>query len=407
MIQIEGGVCAAKGFAAAGVASGIKKEEKKDMALVLSEVPAVCAGVFTTNLVKAFCVQRNQKLVKADQKIQAFVANSGCANACTGEEGRQNNETEARHMAKALGIEPEAVLTAATGVIGAQLPMEAVLRGTELLAAAKEASKEAALEAATAIMTTDTVPKQAAAEFMLGGKTVRIGGMVKGSGMIHPNMATMLCFLTTDAAISKELLQEALLGCVQESFNRISVDGDTSTNDMALVMANGLAENPAITEKGEDYETFREALRAVTLSLAKDMVRDGEGASKLIEVVVEGAHSDEDAVTLAKSVITSSLVKTAFFGEDANWGRILAALGYSGAPFDPDNVSITFSSAAGSIKLMDHGTPIVFDEEEAARILKEREVSVLAELYQGAGTATAWGSDLTYEYVRINGDYRS
>ncbi len=407
MIQIEGGVCAAKGFAAAGVAAGIKKENKKDMALVYSQVPAVSAGVFTTNLVKAFCVQRNRELVKAGHPIQAFVANSGCANACTGEEGRKNNQTEAEHMAKALGIEPEAVLTAATGVIGAQLPMEAVLSGTELLAQNQDASKEAAFSAATAIMTTDTVPKQAAVEFMLGGKTVHIGGMVKGSGMIHPNMATMLAFITTDAAICKELLQEALLSCVQESFNRISVDGDTSTNDMALVMANGLAENPEIIGKGEDYEAFREALRTVTLSLAKDMVRDGEGASKLIEFIVEGAHSNEDAVTLANSVITSNLVKTAFFGEDANWGRVLAALGYSGAPFDPNNVSITFTSAAGSIQLMDHGTPINFDEEKAAKILAEREVTVLAELFQGEGSATAWGSDLTYEYVRINGDYRS
>ena len=395
MIQIEGGVCAAKGFTAAGVAAGIKKENKKDMALVYSQVPAVSAGVFTTNLVKAFCVQRNRELVKAGHPIQVFVANSGCANACTGEEGRKNNQTEAEHMAKALGIEPEAVLTAATGVIGAQLPMEAVLSGTELLTQNQGDSKEAALAAATAIMTTDTVPKQAA------------GGMVKGSGMIHPNMATMLAFITTDAAICKELLQEALLSCVQESFNRISVDGDTSTNDMALVMANGLAENPEIIGKGEDYEAFREALRTVTLSLAKDMVRDGEGASKLIEVVVKGAHSNEDAVTLAKSVITSNLVKTAFFGEDANWGRVLAALGYSGATFDPNNVSITFTSAAGSIQLMDHGTPIEFDEDKAAKILAEREVTVLAELFQGEGSATAWGSDLTYEYVRINGDYRS
>ena len=223
----------------------------------------------------------------------------------------------------------------------------------------------------------------------------------------RPTGFELAAFITTDAAICKELLQEALLSCVQESFNRISVDGDTSTNDMALVMANGLAENPEIIGKGEDYEAFREALRTVTLSLAKDMVRDGEGASKLIEVVVKGAHSNEDAVTLAKSVITSNLVKTAFFGEDANWGRVLAALGYSGATFDPNNVSITFTSAAGSIQLMDHGTPIEFDEDKAAKILAEREVTVLAELFQGEGSATAWGSDLTYEYVRINGDYRS
>ena len=256
-------------------------------------------------------------------------------------------------------------------------------------------------------MTTDTVPKQAAVELVLGGKTVHIGGMVKGSGMIHPNMATMLAFLTTDAAISKPMLQQALLKSVQESFNMISVDGDTSTNDMALVMANAKAGNPEITAEGPDYGAFLEALSLVSRTLAREMVRDGEGASKFIEVKVHGAHSDVDAVTLSKSVITSSLVKTAFFGEDANWGRVLAALGYSGAPFDPDNVTIEFSSAAGSIRLMNHGTPVVFDEEAAAKILAEREVTVNVELYQGEGGAVAWGSDLTYEYVRINGDYRS
>lgn len=407
MKRIEGGVCAAKGFAAAGIACGIKKNEKKDMALVYSEIPAVGAGVFTTNLVKAFCVQRNQAVLKKEGPIQAFVANSGCANACTGEEGKENNETEAQRMASVLGIPADSVLTAATGVIGAQLPMDAVLYGVGLLAQEKKASKESALAAATAIMTTDTVPKQAAVELVLGGKTVHIGGMVKGSGMIHPNMATMLAFLTTDAAISKPMLQQALLKSVQESFNMISVDGDTSTNDMALVMANAKAGNPEITAEGPDYGAFLEALSLVSRTLAREMVRDGEGASKFIEVKVHGAHSDVDAVTLSKSVITSSLVKTAFFGEDANWGRVLAALGYSGAPFDPDNVTIEFSSAAGSIRLMNHGTPVVFDEEAAAKILAEREVTVNVELYQGEGGAVAWGSDLTYEYVRINGDYRS
>lgn len=407
MKMTEGGVCAAKGFAAAGIACGIKKNEKKDMALVYSEIPAVGAGVFTTNLVKAFCVQRNQAILQKDGPIQAFVANSGCANACTGSEGKENNETEALRMASALGIPAESVLTAATGVIGAQLPMDAVLYGVGLLAQEKKAGKESALAAATAIMTTDTVPKQAAAELVLGGKTVHIGGMVKGSGMIHPNMATMLAFLTTDAAISKPMLQQALLKSVRESFNMISVDGDTSTNDMALVMANGKAGNPEITAEGPDYEAFLEALSLVSRTLAREMVKDGEGASKFIEVKVHGARSDEDAVILSKSVITSSLVKTAFFGEDANWGRVLAALGYSGAPFDPDNVTIEFSSAAGSILLMNHGTPVVFDEAAAAKILAEREVTVHVELYQGEGSAVAWGSDLTYEYVRINGDYRS
>lgn len=404
---INGGVCAAQGFEAAGVAAGVKKNGKKDMALVYSTVPAVGAGVFTTNLVKAFCVQRNQQLANAGHPIQVFVANSGCANACTGAEGKNNNQHEAEVLADLLHVPQESVLTAATGVIGAQLPMQAILNGIKMLAEAKSAGVEAAQNAAEAIMTTDTVSKQVAVEFTMGGKTVHLGGMVKGSGMIHPNMATMLAFITTDAAISQELLHKALLGSVQKSFNMISVDGDTSTNDMAVVMANGLAGNAMVNAEDEDYAAFAQAMQVVTGSLAKEMVKDGEGASKFIEVKVNGAHNDGDAVILSKSVITSSLVKTAFFGEDANWGRILAALGYSGAPFDPDNVTITFTSNAGSILLMDHGTPIVFDEEAAAKILAEREVTVDVELYQGTGSAVAWGSDLTYEYVRINGDYRS
>lgn len=407
MKTIQGGVCAAAGYEAAGVAAGIKKSGAPDMALVYSTVPAVGAGVFTSNLVKAFCVQRNQKLANAGGEIRAFVANSGCANACTGSEGENNNQTEAQQMAELLGLPADTVLTAATGVIGAQLPMEAVLHGVQLLKQNKQSGEEAALQAAQAIMTTDTVPKQVAVEFSVGGHTAKLGGMVKGSGMIHPNMATMLAFLTTDAAISQELLHKALLACVKKSFNMISVDGDTSTNDMALIMANGLAGNTEIQTEDEDYKAFYEALELVTMTLAREMVKDGEGASKFIEVKVHGAKNDQDAVTLSKSVITSSLVKTAFFGEDANWGRVLAALGYSGAPFDPNNVTITFVSAAGSILLMDHGTPIVFDEELASKILAQREVGVEIELYQGEGQATAWGSDLTYEYVRINGDYRS
>ena len=407
MKMINGGVCAAQGFEAAGVAAGVKKNGKKDMAVVYSTVPAVGAGVFTTNLVKAFCVQRNQQLANAGHPIQVFVANSGCANACTGAEGKNNNQHEAEVLAGLLNVPQESVLTAATGVIGAQLPMEAILNGVKMLAEAKKAGVEAAQNAAEAIMTTDTVSKQVAVEFVMGGKTVHLGGMVKGSGMIHPNMATMLAFLTTDAAICQELLHKALLESVQKSFNMISVDGDTSTNDMAIIMANGLAGNTMKTEQDEDYTAFVQAIQLVTSTLAKEMVKDGEGASKFIEVKVNGALCDEDAVTLSKSVITSSLVKTAFFGEDANWGRVLAALGYSGASFDPDNVTIAFTSNAGTILLMDHGTPIVFDEEKAAKILAEREVTVDVDLYQGEGTAVAWGSDLTYEYVRINGDYRS
>ncbi len=403
---IHGGVCAPKGFEAAGIMAGIKKE-KKDMALVYSQIPAVGAAVYTTNLVKAWCVQRNQEMVQRGGPIQAIVANSGCANACTGQEGKENNETVAAAMAAELGIDKNSILTAATGVIGAQLPMDKLLSGVKILKDNMGSSEKKALEGATAILTTDTRPKYIAVECEIGGVPVRIGGMVKGSGMIHPNMATMLCFLTTDAVISKELLQKALSCTVVESYNRISVDGDTSTNDMAMIMANGLAGNAPINEEGEAYEIFAEALQYVNHYLAKEMIRDGEGATKLIEVQVTGAATKEDAVTIAKSIITSQLVKTAFFGEDANWGRVLCAAGYSGARFDPDKVTIRFASAAGEILLMDCGTPIVFDEEKAAAILHEPEVTVYMDLGAEGESAVAWGSDLTYDYVKINGDYRS
>lgn len=406
MKVINGGVCAAKGFAAAGVEAGIKKN-RKDMALVYSAVPAVCAGVFTTNLVKAWCVRRNKELVASGQPIQAVVVNAGCANACTGEEGHNNNIKVAAAMAEELGLAENAVLTGATGVIGAQLPMEAMIRGTKLLKEAVCESVQAADDAAHAIMTTDTVAKQIACEVEIQGKTVHIGGMVKGSGMIHPNMATMLCYLTTDVKIEKELLQKALNKVIVKSFNMISVDGDTSTNDMAVILANGLAENEGIVCEDTAYEAFAGALMDVALYLAKEMVRDGEGATKLIETRIHGASTYEEAVTMAKSVITSELVKTMFFGEDANFGRVLCAMGYSGAAFDPDHVTMKFSSKAGEILLMEDGTPIVFDEEKALAILKEQEIVVDVVLQEGDGEAIAWGSDLTHEYVTINGDYRS
>ncbi len=403
---VEKGVCAAKGFEAAGVCGGIK-HSRKDMALVYSVVPAVAAGVFTTNQVKAWCVRRNQDIIASGNPVQAIIANSGCANACTGEEGKENNIRIAKQLGEVLGIDAGSVVTGATGVIGAQLPMDKLENGIGLLANSKGADGEHALSAATAILTTDTRPKSIAVSANIHGREVHIGGMVKGSGMIHPNMATMLCYLTTDCAITKPLLQKALREAVVESFNMISVDGDTSTNDMAILLANGMAENPTVDMEDEGYREFFEALRHVCLYLAKEMVKDGEGATKFIEVQIHGADTKEHAARMAKSVITSSLVKTAFFGEDANWGRILCAMGYSGAPFNPDTVTIRFQSGAGDILLMDHGTPIVFSEETAAAILREKEITVLVDLEQGEAQATAWGSDLSYEYVKINGDYRS
>lgn len=406
MKTILGGVCAPKGYAAAGVEAGIKKN-RKDMALVYSEVPAVCAGVFTTNLVKAWCVRRNKEIAATEQMVQAIVANAGCANACTGEEGKANNIKVAAAMAEALGLETDMVLTGATGVIGAQLPMDKLIEGTRLLKEAVTASAEAADDAAHAIMTTDTVAKQVACELEVQGKTVHIGGMVKGSGMIHPNMATMLCYMTTDLKIEKTLLQKALKAAIVDSFNMISVDGDTSTNDMAVIMANGMAGNEGVVAEDDDFAAFAKALKEVTMYLAKEMVRDGEGATKVIETRIHGAVSHEEAVIMAKSVITSELVKTMFFGEDANFGRVLCAMGYSGASFDPDHVTMKFMSNAGEILLMDDGTPIVFDEEKALAILKEQDIVVDVILQEGDGEAVAWGSDLTHEYVTINGDYRS
>ena len=403
---IEQGVCAAEGFEAAGVCGGIKKD-RKDMALIYSSAPAVAAGVFTTNQVKAWCVRRNRAIIETGGPVRAIVVNSGCANACTGDEGKENNIQIARQLGAALGIDAGSVVTGATGVIGAQLPMDKIRNGIRLLADSKGADGDHALNAAAAILTTDTRPKQIAVSVDIHGTEVRIGGMVKGSGMIHPNMATMLCYLTTDCAIAKPLLQKALSAAVVESFNMISIDGDTSTNDMAVILANGLAQNPILDGEDEAYQQFAAALRHICLHLAKEMVRDGEGATKFIEVQIHGADTKENAVRMAKSVITSSLVKTAFFGEDANFGRILCAMGYSGAPFDPDKVTMRFQSGAGDILLMDRGTPIVFSEELAAAILQEKEVTVHVELEQGEAQATAWGSDLSYEYVKINGDYRS
>lgn len=403
----EGGVTAAKGFEAAGVEAAVKYQNRKDMALVYSRKPCRAAGTFTTNVVKAAPVLWDKRLVEEAPFVQAIVVNSGIANACTGKQGMDCCEAEAACAGRLLGIPADAVLVASTGVIGMQLPLDRLRAGIEKLAAVKADTEEAGLDAARAIMTTDTVPKQIAVQTQIGGKTVTLGGMCKGSGMIHPNMCTMLGFLTTDVNISRELLQKALREDVVDSFNMISVDGDTSTNDSLLLMANGLAENEEIAEEGADYDEFCRALHFVTTSLAKKMAGDGEGATALFETKVVGAASREDARVLAKSVICSSLTKAAIFGHDANWGRILCALGYSGARFDPENVDLYFESRSGRIHIFSKGVACDYSEEEATEILSDPEVTVLADMHMGDAEATAWGCDLSYDYVKINADYRS
>lgn len=404
---IDGGVTAAKGFLAAGLAAGIKKGNKKDMAMIYSSTPCMAAGTFTTNLVKASPVKWDQEIVYHQPSAQAVVINSGVANACTGSEGMECCQMTAQEAAKVLNIEPTQVLVASTGVIGQQLPMDQIREGVRNLAPLLSGAREASALAAQAIMTTDTVPKEVAVTVELGGRTVTIGGMCKGSGMIHPNMCTMLSFVTTDAAISREMLQKALSDVVKDTYNMVSVDGDTSTNDTVLLLANGMAENPEITEDCKDYETFKEALLYVNTCLAKKIAGDGEGATALFEVKVVGAENKEQAVTLAKSVITSNLTKAAIFGHDANWGRILCAMGYSGAQFDPDRVDLYFESAAGKLQIIENGVAVDYSEEEATRILSEKEVTAVADLKAGDAKATAWGCDLTYDYVKINADYRS
>ena len=403
---INGGVTAPKGFQAIGIAAGIKKG-KKDMAMLYSEAPCAAAGTFTTNVVKAAPVKWDQNIVYHQETAQAVVMNSGIANACTGTEGYGYCEETAKAAAKLLNLDPLQVLTASTGVIGKQLPMDVIKAGIETMVPMLSHSEAAGTLAAEAIMTTDTKKKEIAVQFKLGGKTVTIGGMSKGSGMIHPNMCTMLAFITTDAAISKELLQKALSGSVQDSYNMISVDGDTSTNDTCLLMANGLAGNQKIKEEGQDYDTFKEALDYVNIWLAKHMAADGEGATALFEVKVIGAESKEQAVILSKSIITSNLVKTAICGHDANWGRILCAMGYSGAQFDPEKVDLYFESAAGKLKIIENGVDTGYSEEEATKILSEKEITAIADVKMGEDCAVAWGCDLTHEYVSINADYRS
>lgn len=404
---IEGGVTAVNGFAAASAAAGIKYQNRTDMALVFSKVPAVVAGTFTTNVVKAAPVKWDMQIVKECEKAQAVVLNSGIANACTSKEGELANEAMAQAVAVELGIPVKAVLTASTGVIGVQLPVDKITAGAKPLVKDLGEDLEAGNRAAKAIMTTDTISKEVAVKFTLGGKTVTMGGMSKGSGMIHPNMATMLGVITTDAAISKEMLQKALSADVKDTYNMISVDRDTSTNDTVLLFANGLAGNPVIDCENKEYETFCKALHLVNKTLAKRMAGDGEGATKLLEVTVSGAKTKEDARLLSKSVISSNLVKTAVFGNDANWGRILCALGYAGVDFDPEKVDLFIESVSGKLQLTKNGITTNFDEEMASKILSDKEVTAICDIHQGEASATAWGCDLTYDYVKINGDYRS
>lgn len=407
MKVIDGGVTAAKGYQAASVAAGIKYQNRKDMALIYSEVPCVSAGTFTRNVVKAAPVRWDQEVIKNSNGVQAIIANSGIANACTGEMGMENNKAMAEAVAEKLNLTADMVLTASTGVIGKQLNMEPVFYGINQLVEALSTTIEAGTLAAEAIMTTDTCKKEVAVQFEIEGKTVTVGAMSKGSGMIHPNMGTMLAFLTTDVAISKELLQEALYEDVQSTYNMISIDGDTSTNDSCFLLANGMAGNTAITTKDDNYYRFVEALNVVNTTLAKLMASDGEGATKLLEVKVVNAESKTEAVTLSKSVITSNLVKTAVYGNDANWGRILCALGYAGVDFDHEKVDLYIESADGKLKLVEDGMETEYSEDFATKILSGKEVCAIIDMKRGKAMATAWGCDLTYDYIKINADYRS
>ena len=404
---IEGGVCAAQGFRAAGIHVGVKTHAawKKDVALIVSDVECAASAVFTKNVVKAAPIHVD-KVHLADGKARAIIANSGNANACA-PYGEENAEKMCAAAAKAIGCKAEDVLVSSTGVIGQTINIQAIEDGVPELYGALARSAEASDAAAHAIMTTDTVKKEVAVETTVGGKTVRMGGIAKGSGMIHPNMGTMLCFLTTDCAISPEMIRTALLETVNVSFNRISVDGDTSTNDSCIVLANGLAGNETITAKGPDYDAFLEALQALCMELAKKMASDGEGAKHLITCNVQGAKDEAQAETVSKSVISSTLTKAAIFGADANWGRVLCAMGYSGVEFDPDKVDVHFASAAGDIAVCEKGRGLDFDEELAKKILTEHDVEINITMGEGEATCTCWGCDITYDYIKINGDYRT
>ena len=401
---IGGGVTAAKGFLAGGIHCGIRKNKSKaDLAMIFSKTPCAAAGVYTQNLVKGAPILVTRKNI-ADGRAQAVICNSGNANTCNAD-GEKKAWRMCEIAGEALGIDPHDVIVASTGVIGQILPIAPIENAAPALAALL--NENGSNMAAKAIMTTDTIEKECAVKITLGDKEVRIGGISKGSGMIHPNMATMLCFVTTDCAISVPMLQKAIKAAADTTFNMISVDGDTSTNDTLAIMANGEAENEEITEENEAYKTFLEALTAVCRKLSMMMAGDGEGATALFEVKVIGAETKEQAKIISKSVITSNLTKAAIYGHDANWGRILCAMGYSGAQFDPEKVDLFFESAAGKMQIIKDGVALDYSEEEATKILSEPEVTAIADIKMGTAEATAWGCDLTYDYVKINADYRS
>ena len=395
-----------KGFEATGFYGNIK-EKNSDMAILYSKTPSIFAGVFTQNIVKAACVDRNKKLLKTEDKINAILVNSGNANACTGKKGEEDNINLAENLALSLKIDKDSVLTASTGVIGVNLPMDTMLKAISIAVPQLNSESKGFQSAGRAILTTDLNEKYASITIKIDNKNVTISGIAKGSGMIHPNMATMLGFILTDANISQNLLQKALDTTVNKTFNMISVDGDTSTNDMVLVMANGEAENTQITEENTNFKLLSDALISISRYLAKSIVRDGEGATKLIEVEVNGCNSETDAQKIAKSVIGSSLVKTAMFGGDPNWGRIIAAMGYAGVNFDPKKVTIYFQGAPGYVCVMQNGEPHHFDEESAEGILKQKDIFITITLEEGEYSATSWGCDLSYDYVKINADYHT
>ena len=407
MQKIEGGVTAAKGFEAAAAAAGIKYQDRTDMALIYSEKPCKVAGTFTTNVVKAAPVKWDRNVVDSGMKSQAVIVNSGIANACTGEEGMSYCKETAKEAAQVLGVDARSVLVGSTGVIGMQLPMDRVKEGIRKLAEAKKPDLESGTQAAQAIMTTDTKKKEVAVTVEIGDVTVTIGGMAKGSGMIHPNMCTMLAFITTDAKISKKALQAALSEDVEDTYNMISVDGDTSTNDTVLLLANGAAGNEKIRYGTWEYEAFKNALHYVNETLAKEMAGDGEGATALFEAKIIGADTKEQAKKLAKSIVCSNLTKAAIAGHDANWGRILCAMGYSGAQFDPEKVDLYFESEAGKLKIIENGVALNYSEEKATEILSQPKVTAIADIKEGDVEAAAWGCDLTHGYIDINVDYRS
>ena len=406
MKLIEGGITAAKGFKAAGGHIGLKAK-KKDLAVIFSETACTYAGAFTQNVVKAAPVHWNKAILESGKTVHGVVVNSGNANAATGLQGEKDAADTALTFAEAVGVNQKDILVCSTGVIGVPMPMDTIKKGIPEVAKLLSDSFEGGESAAEAIMTTDTVKKTIAVEENLGDIKITVGGMGKGAGMIHPNMATLLSFVTTDVNITKEMLQKAVSKAVQTSFNMITVDGDTSTNDTLLVLANGLAGNPVIDSEGEAFDKFYAALYEVCKYLAVSIARDGEGATKLLEVRLSGARSFEEGKTLAKSVLTSNLVKTAFFGEDANWGRIFCAMGYSGVSFDPNKVNIAIESTAGVEHMLKAGLPLAFSEEKAKAILEEKEITILVEMGEGDASVTAWGCDLSYDYVKINGDYRS